>query len=304
MADAVHAVVPVAAAHERQAVRADRPAGLERADAVLVDGGGLLGDGRAAGRRPRASIGSSGPSRKAVTLVEHGRVAGRREVLGDHERQPVAVVGDVRAHAAAGERLPPVQHVALGELVARRLDDLLAHEVGAGDQQREARPAAGRGSRTRPTTGRSPCGPRGGTRAPGRAAGRSPSGRAARRASSTCDRAEQRRPRTPRAARARRRPRPARGSARRARGLLERGGLAEQEARPRPTRPARASTDGHQRAAVVVEAAGDAAERLAAHRRRVARARRCGRRTRCGSPSRSAAAGRRRGTRSGRGSRG
>ena len=65
-------------------------------------------------------------------------VAGRREVLGDDERQPVAVVGDVRAHASARERLPPVQHVALGELVPRCLDDLLAHEVRARDQQREA----------------------------------------------------------------------------------------------------------------------------------------------------------------------
>ena len=63
-------------------------------------------------------------------VLEHRDVAGRVDVLGHHQRQPVTVVGEVRADAASGERLPPVQDVALGELVAARLEDLLADEVG------------------------------------------------------------------------------------------------------------------------------------------------------------------------------
>ena len=167
----------------------------------------------------------------AVTLVEHGRVAGRREVLGDHERQPVAVVGDVRAHASARERLPPVQHVALGELVARGLDDLLAHEVGPRDEQREAvLQLVAEAVRAR-ATGRSPCGPTAGTRSPGRAAWPLTIRSSCSSGVSTCDRAEQVAPEVGAARRGRRRRALRLAVARdELARLLERGGLAEQEA--------------------------------------------------------------------------
>ena len=240
---------------------------------------------------------------KAVTSSSTLEVAGRVEVLGDHERQPVPVVGDVRAHASAGVRLPPVQHVALGELVPRRLDDLLADEVGSRDRAAPSRPAAGRGSRTRRSTGRSRCVPTAGTPWPGRAAGRSPcrSSRSSGVLTCTVPSRSSQKPRAP--ARARRSIVAGLAVARdELAALLERRGLAEQERDL--GRLAGGEVDvGHERAAVVVVAARDAAEPLARHRRRVARARRCGRRTRCGSRSRSAAGGRRRGTRSGRGSR-
>ena len=136
MPNAVHAVVPVTAADERQAVRAHRSSGLDRADAVLVDRLGGLGDGR-------LDVGVLCLEREqrrldeVRSLVEHARVTRRLEVLGDHEGQPVPVVGDVSAHASAREGLPPVLDVALGELVAAGVEDLPAHEVGPRHQQRE-----------------------------------------------------------------------------------------------------------------------------------------------------------------------
>ena len=53
-------------------------------------------------------------------FVEHARVAGREHVTASRERQPQVVVGKVRAHAAAGGRMPPVLDVAFDELPARR----------------------------------------------------------------------------------------------------------------------------------------------------------------------------------------
>ena len=45
-ADAVHAIVPIAAADQRQAMAADRQAGVQRTGAMLVEAGGLVRDGR------------------------------------------------------------------------------------------------------------------------------------------------------------------------------------------------------------------------------------------------------------------
>ena len=45
-ADPVHAVVPVAAADQRQPVGADRQAGVQGPGAMLVEAGGLVRDGR------------------------------------------------------------------------------------------------------------------------------------------------------------------------------------------------------------------------------------------------------------------
>ena len=65
-ADTVHAVVPVAAADQRQAVAADRQAGVQGPGAMLVEAGSL-GPRRSAGRSASLSPGSSsGPSRKGT----------------------------------------------------------------------------------------------------------------------------------------------------------------------------------------------------------------------------------------------
>ena len=118
-ADAVHAVVPVAAAHQRQAVRAHAQA--------AVDGA------RARARRPwrcsvaDASARSRRPRRRREWRRRRGRARARRaarvaggvEVVRQRERQPQQVVGEMRAHAGAAGRVPPVLHVALGELARR-----------------------------------------------------------------------------------------------------------------------------------------------------------------------------------------
>ena len=46
LADTVHAVIPIAAADQRQTMAADRQAGVQRAGAMLVEAGGLVRDGR------------------------------------------------------------------------------------------------------------------------------------------------------------------------------------------------------------------------------------------------------------------
>ena len=68
--------------------------------------------------------------------VEDGAVAGERDVVRGDERQPHAVVGDVRAHALAAVRQPPVLHVALGKLARRGAQDLLAQQLRSGEAQR------------------------------------------------------------------------------------------------------------------------------------------------------------------------
>ena len=52
------------------------------------------------------------------------------------ERQPHAVVGDVRAHALAVVRQPPVLHVAFGKLARGGAQDLLAQQLRPREPQR------------------------------------------------------------------------------------------------------------------------------------------------------------------------
>ena len=88
-------------------------------------------------------------------LVEDRRVAGDREVAVDGVGQPEPVVGDARADAAAGRRMPPVLDVALDELTRRGAQEVLAGELALRRRSARSRPGAGRGSRTRRRPGRS-----------------------------------------------------------------------------------------------------------------------------------------------------
>ncbi len=60
------------------------------------------------------------PLEERHRLVEDGAIARHVDVVGGRVWEPHAVVGDPRAHAAAGVREPPVLHVAVGELASRR----------------------------------------------------------------------------------------------------------------------------------------------------------------------------------------
>ena len=131
----VQAIVPVAAAKERQTVDAEVEPAFDRPNAVVVErSGGGARLGQVVGRF------LVGPGHAALQeghrRVEHARVAGRLHVAADRRRQPEEVVGTVCADAAALRRMPPVLHVALLELSARRAEQVFAKQFGGGVHER------------------------------------------------------------------------------------------------------------------------------------------------------------------------
>ncbi len=136
-ADAAHAVVPVARAHQRQAVDAGGEAVVQRPRAMLEQGPALVGDGRREEpivlRRRQHRCGQ-----EPGVLVQHRRVPRRLDVVRGGVGEPGAVVGNPRPHAHAGPGQPPVLHVAFQELPARRAQQVFAHQVRAGCDQRGA----------------------------------------------------------------------------------------------------------------------------------------------------------------------
>ena len=91
-ADTVHAVVPVAAAHQGQTVRARGRSGVDRAQTVLVERGPLRRHARHA--VDVVLLGLETPLlEERDLLVEHGAVARDAHVLRGSERQPQHVVG-------------------------------------------------------------------------------------------------------------------------------------------------------------------------------------------------------------------
>ena len=63
----------------------------------------------------------------AHRLVEHRGIAGCVAIVAGNKRQPQEVVGTARAHAAVHRRMPPVQHVALRELMRGAQQQVGAH---------------------------------------------------------------------------------------------------------------------------------------------------------------------------------
>ncbi len=128
-AHATHAVVPVADADQRQAVRASRGRLAQGAQAMLVHGRLLVADLRQVVdlvlvRRERAH------RDERHDLVEHARVAGDAHVLVHDVGQPREIVGEAGAHAASTLRMPPVLDVALDELAGGGAQDVLARHRG------------------------------------------------------------------------------------------------------------------------------------------------------------------------------
>ena len=127
-ADPVHAIVPVASADQRQAALAQQfGAALQGQHAVLVERllqAGMRGQVviRLLVRIDQAALD------EAHAFVQHRNITGDLQVTAGGERQPQVVVGTARAHAATLRRMPPVQHVALRELVGRAEQQVLAGE--------------------------------------------------------------------------------------------------------------------------------------------------------------------------------
>ena len=127
-AHAVHPVIPVAAAHQRQAVRTARCPTLNRTSAMLKE----------AGRCPRTRIFPIAillPVRQWWSRQErnlffkNGHVPRRFNIVRSHIGQPQQIVRTARAHAAAGRWMPPVQHIPRLKLPPRRLQNLAAHQL-------------------------------------------------------------------------------------------------------------------------------------------------------------------------------
>ena len=68
-------------------------------------------------------------------LLQHARVAGGTDVVGDRVGQPEQVVGAARARAAAARLVPPVLDVAFEELPAGGSQQVLPEEIGPGEGQ-------------------------------------------------------------------------------------------------------------------------------------------------------------------------
>jgi hypothetical protein len=118
--DAVHAIVPIATPDQRQAVAAARGGPVEGAAGVVVQRERVVGRGEAV----EAFVFIRPEIRRAQerhVLVQHGHVTASLDVVRRHEREPDQVVGDAGPDPAAVRGKPPVQDVALLELVARGL---------------------------------------------------------------------------------------------------------------------------------------------------------------------------------------
>ena len=129
LADPVHAVIPVAAADQRQAV-APRSPGSRRAPARSARRGWrtsalAVGSKEALGLRPAQA---PAPSMNGTASLEHGGVAGRVDVVRDGVRQPER--DRPKSGCARPGRVgqPPVLDIAFGELPGGRAQQVLARD--------------------------------------------------------------------------------------------------------------------------------------------------------------------------------
>ncbi len=161
--DAIHAVVPIAASDQRQAVAAHGEAPVEGSRAMLVAATPGLRTRSARSTTPLV-LGEARPVEPGDGFVEHRLVAAGPQVVEHGVGQPEAVVGDPRTHArgrtadatSAGRR-------PRGTAEPRRAGGARAPGPAA-SLRGPGRPGAGRGTRRRRRTGRTRSAPRCGTR--------------------------------------------------------------------------------------------------------------------------------------------
>ena len=117
VADAVHAIVPVAGADQRQAMRAGGKTEVEAARAVLEKRCRFVG---LVGQEVEIVLAgaNSGAVDERHLLVEDRGVTGGLYIVRCDRGEPRPVIGDARAHTLAGRRKPPMLDVALDELPA------------------------------------------------------------------------------------------------------------------------------------------------------------------------------------------
>ena len=126
-AHAVHSVVPVAASHLAQAVLAEIRRPTEGAHAVLVQAG-AFGGRLHLGVNILPILRQLHLLQKGCAVLQHRLVPGDAHVLRRHVGQKQQIVRDARAHAGVG-LVPPVQHVARGELPRRAVQQMPPHAL-------------------------------------------------------------------------------------------------------------------------------------------------------------------------------
>ena len=129
LADAVHAVVPVAGAKQGQPVRAGGRATVDGTNAVIEQRAGVA----ARPWRPVGLVLIGGEQRRFQerhAFIEDPDVATRAHVLRDHVREPEQVVRTTRAEPAPGRLVPPVLDIAFLELMRGRAQHMLTRQVG------------------------------------------------------------------------------------------------------------------------------------------------------------------------------
>ena len=137
LADAVHAIVPVARPHQRKPVPAQREACIERKRAMLEQRRSIFGDRRQE-EIVRLVRRQWGAFEERNGFVEHERVSRRLDILRDRIGEPRAVVGNSGADALAGMGQPPMLHVALDELPRRSAKQMFARQIGPSGGERHA----------------------------------------------------------------------------------------------------------------------------------------------------------------------
>ena len=133
---AVHAVVPVAAPHQRQSVLAEFQAALDGDHAVLVERRRQFGAVREVVVSLFLPLDRTGLE-EGNHLVEHPGVGDARNVAAGDVGQPEEVVGEMGPHAAPRRRMPPMLHVAFAELMGGGAEQMRAREGRLGMHQRQ-----------------------------------------------------------------------------------------------------------------------------------------------------------------------
>src|SRR4051812_12300346 len=134
--DAVHPIVPITGAKQREPVNACSEPFVNCTDAVLEDGSGLTRD---TGRSVRFVFVSSKQWCLQVRhpLAQNEVVAGGADVCGDDVGEPQQVVGATGSQSTSRGLMPPVLDVAFQELPPSGAKQMLAGQRRLSEQQRQ-----------------------------------------------------------------------------------------------------------------------------------------------------------------------
>ena len=134
-ADQIHAVIPVAAAHQRQLMLAKTQAVVDGTNTMFIEAGHFTRTLRLVVVGLLFRIEQT-PFEKRDRFVEDAGIAGRQHIATGGIGEPQIVIGEMGAHPLSARRVPPVLHVALRELPRGAAEQLLAGQPGCGMEQR------------------------------------------------------------------------------------------------------------------------------------------------------------------------